>query len=253
MIIDTHAHLNFNAFSKDRHKVIEKSLTDKVWMINVGSNYDTSKKAVCLAEKYKAGVYAAVGLHPIHARQGWQYKKYKALAQSKKVVAIGETGLDFKKEYSGFIEQQKQVFLNQLNLAQELDLPIIFHCRMAHQAMLKMLEERLKNKKYKIKGVIHCFTGNWQQAEKYLSMGFYLGFNGIIFKLNLSNIIKKVPTDKILIETDCPYLTPAPFSGRNQPLYVKQVLEKIADIKSKRWQSLARQTTLNAKKLFKIK
>jgi len=300
MLIDTHAHLNFNAYKADADEVIRRSLDNQVWMINVGTNYETSKKAVEIARGHEKGVYATIGLHPIHLETGlvkikndteeievktkeeeFDYEKYKKLALSevkgsKKVVAIGEFGLDYywkpkttkKKEL--FKQKQKEAFLQQLNLAKELNLPVVFHCRMAHQDLIEVLKLKIKNEKLKIGGVIHCFTGSWKQAQEYLDMGFYLGFNGIIFKLDLDEIIKKTPLDKILIETDCPYLTPPPESGRNEPLYVKYVAERIAEIKKIRakrtsfssspsfllrknlaYEEIARITTENAQKLFK--
>lgn len=247
MIIDTHAHLNFNAYKDDADKVIKKSLEQGVWMINVGSRYATSKRAVEIAEKYD-GVFAAIGLHPIHAQDGFDYGKYKELAESKKVVAVGEIGLDYKEEYVSFKEQQRTVLCQQLELAQELKLPIIFHCRLAHDDLIKILSENSSP----ITGAVHCFTGKWAEAQKYLEMGFYLGFNGIIFKLNLDKIIEKIPLDKILIETDCPYLTPLPMEGRNEPIYVKYVAEKIARIKGLSSEEVAEITTKNARKLFNI-
>ena len=283
MLIDTHAHLNFNAYKADTDEVIRRSLDNDVWMINVGSRYETSKKAVEVAERYPEGVYAAIGVHPIHLAEGifkvkldeeetalqtrnenFDYEKYKALAKSKKVVAIGETGLDYyyrpktKKKLELFKEKQRSGFCQQLNLAQELNLPVIFHCRMAHDDLIKILaDSQNSNKSTGVdllpSGVVHCFTGNWEQAEEYMNMGFYLGFNGIIFKLNLDEIIEKTPLDKILIETDCPYLIPPPFSGkRNEPLYVKYVAERIAKVKNLDLKEIAKITTENAKKLFKI-
>ena len=246
MLIDTHAHLNFSVYQDDAGEVIRRSLDNDIWLINVGSQYTTSKRAVETAEKYEKGVYAAVGLHPIYAKDKFQYEKYKTLAKSKKVVAIGEIGLDYKAEYVSFKEKQKEVFLKQLDLAKELSLPIIFHCRMAHHDLLKIIDSGLQ-------GVIHCFTGTWEEAQKYLDMGFYLGFNGIIFKMNSDEIIKKMPSDRILIETDCPFLTPPPKEGRNEPLYVKYVAEKIAKIKELSYKEIVQITTKNAKELFKIK
>jgi TatD DNase family protein len=276
MLIDTHAHLNFNAYREDADEVIKRSLDNDIWMINVGSQYETSRKAVAMAEKYPAGVYAAVGLHPIHLTEGifkvkldeeesafqtknedFNREKYKELAESEKVVAIGEIGLDYyyrpktKTKLNQFKERQKEIFLEQLALAEELNLPVIFHCRSAHQDLIEILEGR-KKAAGRLRGVIHCFTGDWQQAEKYLAMGFYLGFNGIIFKLNLAEVIEKTPLERILIETDCPYLTPPPMAGRNEPLYVKYVAEKIAEIKKLRYEEISVVTTENAKKLFKI-
>ncbi len=272
MLIDTHAHINFNAYKEDADEVIRRSLDNGVWMINVGSQYETSRKAVKIAEKYPAGVYAAVGLHPIHLTEGifkvkldeeessfqtknedFHYEKYKKLAESEKAVAIGEIGLDYyyrpktKTKLNQFKERQKEVFLKQLALAEELNLPVIFHCRSAHQDLIEILAGRKT-----ARGVIHCFTGDWQQAEEYLAMGFYLGFNGIIFKLDLAEVIEKTPLKRILIETDCPYLTPPPMTGRNEPLYVKYVAEKIAEIRKLRYKEISVITTENAKKLFKI-
>ena len=252
MLIDTHAHLNFSAYKNDVDEVIKRTLDNNIWMINVGSQYSTSKRAVELAGKYEKGVWAAVGLHPIHSQDEFVREKYKELARSKKVVAIGEIGLDYKKEYVPFKKRQREVFLQQLKLAEELDLPVIFHCRMAHADLLEFINSKFKSQNSKLNGVVHCFTGAWEQAIEYLDMGFYLGFNGIIFKLNLDEIIKKIPLDKILIETDCPYLTPPQIEGRNEPLYVKYVAEKIAQIKKLSYDKISAITTENAIKLFKL-
>lgn len=282
MLFDTHAHLNFAAYKDDRNEVIKRALDNNVWLINVGSKYETSKRAVEIAQNYEQGVWAAVGLHPIHletqlvkikvdpeeiqqfqtAEEEFNYQKYKELAGSEKVVAIGEIGLDYyykpktKRKLELFKEKQKEVFEVQLKLARELNLPVIFHCRMAHDDLLKILkEQRVKNKE-RLKGVIHCFTGKWKQAEEYLEMGFYIGFNGIIFKniegIDFQENIRKIPLDRILIETDCPYLTPLPKTGRNEPLYIKYVAKKIAELKEVSFEEVARVTTENARKLFRI-
>jgi TatD DNase family protein len=275
MLIDTHAHLNFDTFKDDADEVIRRSLTNNIWMINVGTNFESSKKAVEIAEKYKKGVYAAIGLHPIDIDKGFGYEKYKNLAMSKKVVAIGEIGLDYwkkpktKKKLAVFKEKQKEIFLKQLKLAKELNLPIIIHCRMALDDLLKILDNYLITKPFShFLGVIHCFTGNWQQAKKFMEMGFYIGFNGIIFKkiegINFTENIKRVPLDKILIETDCPYLTPpirvnqrldprkSASTIRNNPLGVKFIADYIAKIKNLNYEEIAEATTKNAKKLFQI-
>jgi len=287
MLIDTHAHVNFNAYKDDSDEVIRRSLAENVWLINVGSQYSTSKRAVEMSEKYEKGVYAAVGLHPIHLETGlvkikndkeeiqfptieehFDYEQYKKLAQSQKTVAIGEIGLDYywkpktKSKLGLFKEKQAAVLFQQMDLAGELDLPVIFHCRMAHDDLLQILDYKLKDPDYKLRGAIHCFTGNWGQAQKYIEMGFYFGLNGIIFKMNLDDVIKKIPLEKILIETDCPYLTPllpaealakaGPMEGRNEPIYVKYIAEKIAKIKNLSYEEIASITTQNAKNLFKI-
>ncbi|MFH1575434.1 MAG: TatD family hydrolase [Candidatus Nealsonbacteria bacterium] len=277
MLIDTHAHVNFSAYKNDSDEVIRRSLDGNVFMINIGSQYNTSQRAVKMAKKYEKGVYAAVGLHPIHLASGifktkidteetsfgtreedFDYEKYKAIAESSKVVAVGEIGLDYyyrpktKTKLNVFKEKQKAIFLKQLGLAQELNLPVIFHCRMAHADLIEILNSKIKNQNAKLCGVIHCFTGNLEQAKSYLDMGFYLGFNGIIFKFDCDEVIKNTPPERILLETDCPYLTPPQESGRNEPLYVRYVAERIANLKNLSHEEIENITAQNAKKLFKI-
>lgn len=287
MIIDTHSHLNFNAYKNDLDEVIKRTLDENIWMINVGSKYETSRQAVEIAEKYETGVYSAIGLHPIFSgaefikiktdpeegeflveEQDFDKKKYKVLARSQKVVAIGEIGLDYyyrpktQTKLEQFKEKQKQVFIQQLKLAEELDLPVILHCRMAHTDTLDILKSQIpnpndqKNPKLqnpKLRGVIHCFTGNLDEMREYLDLGFFIGLNGIIFKLDLDEVIKSCPLDKILTETDCPYLTPpmAP-KKRNEPIFIKHVVQKIAGLKGISFQEVAGKTTQNAKNLFNI-
>lgn len=276
MLIDTHSHINFSAFLEDRDEVIKNSLDQGIWMINVGSNWETSKIGAEIAEKWGQGVFSAIGLHPIHIKSGlakrrvddwegqsqegeeFEPEKYRKLAQAKKVIAIGEIGLDYyykpksKAKFEIFKQNQKEVFVKQLELAQELNLAVIFHCRMAHSDLLELLKDK------KARGVIHCFTGNWDQAEKYIDKGFYLGFTGIIFKLALDEIIKKTPLEKMLIETDCPYLVPPLPSGviskngRNEPRFVKYIAERIAEIKEESYEEVAEVTFANARALFDI-
>lgn len=271
MIIDTHSHLSFKAYDKDREEVIKRTSEAGVVCIDVGTKYETSKLVVELAEKNE-NIYATIGMHPIHIKTdllklkmdeeegafeplGEEYNKerYKELAKSKKVVAIGEVGLDYYYRPKGttklekFKQKQREVFLQQLDLADELNLPVIVHCRMAHADVLEILKNR------KSKGVIHCFTGNWDEAQKYLDLGFYLGINGIIFKFDINEVIKKAPLEKLLIETDCPYLTP-PKAGaeRNEPIFVKYVAERIAELKGISFDEVAEQTIKNAKALFGV-
>lgn len=278
MLIDTHAHINFNAFKDDANEVIRRALGQNIWMINVGSQYSTSKRAVEIAEKYDEGVYAAIGLHPIHLSQGifktkidtkeiefkteeedFDAEQYRGLAKSKKVAAIGEIGLDFyyrpktATKLEQFKQKQKDVLLKQLDLAQELNLPIIFHCRMAHSDLIEILSCKPQTKNCKLKGVIHCFTGAWQQAQRYMEMGFFLSFNGLIFKMPPSEeVIKNISLEKLLVETDAPYLIPPQEDGRNEPLYIKHVVSKIAQIKGLSYQEVAEATTQNARTLFGI-
>ena len=256
MLIDTHSHLNFSNYDKDRDKVIKKCLDNNLWMINVGTDYETSKKALEISEKYSQGVFASMGIHPENiGKEIFDYKKYKKLSLYEKVVAIGEIGLDYwyspktKKKQAEFKEKQKELLIKQINMANKLELPVIFHCRKAHNDLLEILSTKENSN---LKGVIHCFTGNWDQTKKYLNMGFYLGFTGIIFKFDLDEVIKKAPLDKILIETDCPFLSPLAETKRNEPLFVKYIAKKIAEIKNVSFEEIAKQTTHNAKKLFGI-
>lgn len=282
MIIDTHSHLNFNAFKNDSDEVIRRTLAENIWLINVGTKYETSQQAVKIAEKYREGVYSAIGLHPIYAaaefmkvktdpdegeflvkEQDFDKEKYKELAKLKKVVAIGEIGLDYyykpktTAKLAQFKEKQKQIFLEQLDLAKELNLPVILHCRMAHDDVIEILKSR--NEK---NGVIHCFTGTLEQAQKYIEMGFYIGINGIIFKFNIDEVIKNISLDKIVVETDCPYLMPLPAialakegpegTKRNEPIFIKHTIQKIADLKNVSFDEVCQKTTQNARKLFNI-
>jgi TatD DNase family protein len=268
MLIDTHAHVNFNAYKDDADGAIRRSLENDIWMINIGSQYNTSKRAVEIAKKYKQGVYAAIALHPIHLgpskfideeevkfktrEERFDKEKYKKLAKNPKVVAIGETGLDYYyvNDQEEIKNLQKKVFKQHLELAKELNKPVVFHCRKAYNDLLYEIQDT----KYKLQGALHCFMGKKGQAEEFLKMGFYLGFNGLItYCRDYDKVIRNIPLEKILIETDCPYLTPAPHRGkRNKPLYVKYVAEKIAEIKGVSFEKVAEQTTKNARELFGI-
>jgi TatD DNase family protein len=262
-MIDTHAHLDFPDFDKDRDFLIKKCQGSNIQIINPGTNYEASVKAIELANKYK-NVYAGVGLHPSDVADGFIYEDYKKLI-NKKVVAIGEAGLDFwrlpKKEEDKKIEIKKQteIFIKQLELSDEFDLPIIIHCRVAFEELINILQKR------KNSGVIHCFTGNWDQAQQLLKMGYYLGINGIIFKINLKDVIEKCPLEKILLETDCPFLSPpsfcygpelvegqrrADFEERNSPLSLPIIAGEIAKIKNVSLEKIIEITNLNAQKLF---
>ncbi len=267
MLIDTHSHLNFSSFKNDAHQIIGRCLAEDIWLINIGTNLVTSQKAVELASQYDQGVYAAVGLHPISLDTGlvkikpeeddffekeFAYEKYKELAQNSKTVALGEIGLDYwykpkaKSKRPEFKQKQKDLFVQQLNLADELDLPVIIHCRMAFIDLLEVVSKKTP------KGVIHCFSGTWEEAQQLLDLGFYLGFNGIIFKLDLDEVIKKMPANRMLIETDCPYLTPPQEEGRNEPLFIKHVVQRIADVRRESFTEVAEASTENARRLFGI-
>ena len=277
MFFDTHAHLNFATFVKDRDSIIKKCLKDNIWLINVGTNFFTSQKAVEIAQEYNEGVYSAIGLHPMNLDTGliktkidkqedngdtpfeqeFGYEKYKKLAQNKKIVAIGEIGLDYywkpktKKKLEEFKSMQKTLFHQEVRLATELDLPIIIHCRMAHEDLINSLKRLSAVYGKKLRGVIHCFTGSWEQAKEYIELGFLIGFNGIIFKLDLKQVIKKISLDNVLLETDCPYLSPPGYNRKkNDPFGVKIIAQEVARIKKFPLEKVADQTTKNAQKLF---
>lgn len=286
MFIDTHAHVSFAAFKNDMQEVLARTLKENTWVIMPGTQYETSKKAVEMAGQYGEGVYAAVGLHPIHLtekrrvdvlemqsentkEEEWttfetkgeefSYEKYKALGQQKNVVAVGECGLDYyyepksKERRHAQRMKQKSTLALQVKLAKELNLPIILHCRKAHDDLIEFLKPQGK-----LKGVVHCYTGDLKQAEQFYNLGLSFGFNGLILKdvpalPDPKEIIRVLPLGRIVLETDSPYLAP-PEAGkeRNEPLFVKYVAEEIARIKGISLNEVASATTQNAKSLFSI-
>lgn len=279
MFIDTHSHLNFSAYSNNRDSVIQRALENDTNLIIVGSQITTSERAIKIANQYKEGVYAAVGLHPIHLQEfhideneiqfnsraeKFNYDQYKKLAQDKKVVAIGEIGLDYfhlknraKKDINDeqeaeIKEDQKEIFIQQFKLAQDVNLPVIVHCRDAHKDLIEILQ-KLKSDYPQASGVIHCFNKDLETARKYFDLDFLISFTGLVTFLKGYEWIKEIPADKFMIETDCPYLTPIPHRGeRNEPVYVKYIAQKIAEIRGVNIEEIAEATTQNAKKLFKL-
>ena len=280
LLIDTHAHINFKDYRLDGDEVIRRALDQGIWLINVGAQYSTSRRAVEYAQKYPQGVYAAVGLHPSHLcphtkqKVIWQRgkseeefeefetKKYQAFMEKPKVVAVGEVGLDYYEEITtSEKEKQKEVLIKQLELAQQAGKPVIFHCRKAYNDLIEILAMFNLGCAHcpmscapRLRGVIHSFMGRWSQAKKLLEMGFYFGFNGLItYARDYDKVIKNLPLEMILLETDSPYLTPVPHRyERNEPSYVRYVAEKIAHIKGISFEKVAEQTTKNAQILFNL-
>jgi TatD DNase family protein len=279
MLIDSHAHINFNNYKDDGDEVIRRALDENTWMILVGSEYRTSKRALDLANRYERGVYAAVGLHPIHTEEikaegdgysfdtreeEFNYETYEKLAKFEKVVAIGEIGLDYyhldqSKDINILKARQKKYFSEQLKLAAELGLPAIIHCRQAHDDIIDILADFKKEFKNKLPkgepwGVMHCFSGDENLAWQYYGLGLLISFTGIItFSKQWDELIRKMPSEKFLIETDCPFLTPEPFRGqRNEPLYVKYVAKRIAEIRKIPIEKVAEISTNNARNLFGV-
>ena len=217
-------------------------------MICIGTDLETSKRGIELAQKHD-GIWATVGLHPNdNLDEKFDPGAYKELLGKDKVVGFGEIGLDYyRTKGKDDQKRQKQRFEEQLGLVKQTDKTVVLHCRDAHQDMLGVLTQGLK-------GVVHSFTGTLEEAKKYLDLGFYLGFNGILtFTSQYDEIVKYVPLEKILLETDAPYLTPVPMRGkRNEPLYVKHVARKVAELKGMDYDEVAKQTFENTKSLFKL-
>lgn len=254
MIIDSHAHLEMREFDRDRDEVVARAGKAGIThIVTVGTTMQECRKAVSLAGQYE-GVFAAVGIHP-HEVKGINEKTYaavKELAKSSKVVAYGEIGLDFFRNYSPR-ELQIRSFGEQLEIAKELDLPVIIHDRDAHEQTVRILAE-WKGRKG---GVIHCFSGDTAMANKCLDMGFYISVPGPVTYPNakkITDVVRHVPLDRLLVETDCPYLTPVPHRGkRNEPAYVVHTVKKVAEIRGIPWEEIGRITSGNAKNVFGIK
>ena len=253
MLIDTHAHLEMSEFDKDRDAVIERALENGVdAIIAVGINLEDSKKAIALAKRYDA-VYATVGVHPHDAKSidTATYDSLKKLAEKEKVVAYGEIGLDFFRDRSPRDIQIKR-FQEQLDLAGELKLPVVIHSRDAHSETFEILKKHKGN----LRGVLHCFSGDYEMATKYIDLGYYISIPGTITFPNaekLVEVVQKIPLDSLLVETDSPFLTPAPKRGkRNEPAYVAYVAKKISEIRGLSPEEVGMTTSENARNLFGI-
>ncbi len=279
MYFDTHSHLNVDVFNPDIDKVIKRALEGYTSMVIVGTDYKSSKKALEIANKYQNGVWAAVGLHPLSLQpmieetdhgpkeipaEIFNYDMYGVLAKFPKTVAIGEIGLDYAwREMDQDIETLKKnqqiVLQTQLKLARHFDLPVIIHCRQAHDDLLVLLQEFRQEYKDRLPkdrpwGVIHCFSGDENLAWQYFNLGLIISFTGLItFSQRWDELIRKVPADKIMIETDAPYMTPEPYRGkRNEPVLVKYVAQRIAEIRGTDIRRMAEITTENARRFFKL-
>ncbi len=270
MLIDTHAHLNFKAYDEDRAEVIARCQQKPMQVINVGAQFATSRLAVELADAYEI-FYSSVGLHPIHVfDEEFNLRDYQHLIDnSSKVVAIGETGFDFfhptfdragaeSQSFDKVINKQKEVFLNHIKLAKENDLPLILHGRNGIEGRNVYLEmlEILEQEKV-TKAVFHFYGGDLKTAQQIIKQGYYLGTDGpLTFKKKaeeLQQIMKEIPLENVLIETDCPYLAPEPHRGeRNEPVYVEFIAEKIAELKNLSKEEVVEQTFQNAKELFNL-
>ncbi len=251
-LYDTHAHLDDSMFDSDRSEVIQKIKNANVGLLNnIASDIESSKTSIALAEKYDF-IYASVGVHPscTHSMQNADIDTLRELSRHPKVVAIGEIGLDYHYDDT-HPDVQKEWLLAQLDLAKELDMPVIIHDRESKGECIEILRE--KNIK---KCVFHCFSGSAQIAKELVKMGFYISFTGVVTFKNARRAVeavREIPLDRIFIETDCPYMAPEPFRGtRNDSSLVFRIAEKIAEIKGLQTDEVIRATRENAVNFFGI-
>lgn len=282
--IDIHAHTNFAVFDADREAVVKRALDAGVWMINIGTQKDTSKKAVEMTQEFPEGVYAIVGLHPIHVNASFHDKEeigtetatftsrgetfdktyYRDLIHTannglpqgkKRVVGIGECGLDY---YRAPTDDEKarqiEAFKGQIELALECDLPLMLHVRSAYRDVLDILHFYKKEAGDKLRGDAHFFAGSVDEAREFLALGFHLSYTGVVtFAKQYRELVEATPIDRIMSETDCPYVAPVPHRGqRNEPVFVREVADKIADIKGMIPADCHKQLVENARKLWCI-
>lgn len=255
MFFDTHAHLDDQQFQEDQEQVISRAQEAGLELIvNVGYNIASARRTVQLTQKYDL-IYGAVGMHPHDASDldGASIQELRKLAAKPKIVAIGEIGLDYYWNHSPHDVQQR-VFRRMIDLAREVNLPIVIHDREAHEDIFRILKEE---KAVEVGGIFHCYSGSWPLAQEAMSMGFYISIAGPVTFHNAKKtveVVKEVPLDYLLIETDSPYLAPVPYRGkRNEPAHVVKVAEMIAQIKGLPIEEVGRITTENGKRAFNIK
>jgi TatD DNase family protein len=268
--IDIHTHANLSAFKDDYDAVIHRALDAGVWMINVGTELSTSTRAVELLDQYPEGVYATVGLHPNHAGpnfhdtqerdtentgEEFDYEAFKKLASHPKVVAIGECGLDYFRTTDPEIQKkQKEIFEQHIALANELQKPLMLHLRSGEGGnAYKDAQEMLKSQA-KVLGDSHFFAGSLEDAKGFWDMGYSTSFTGVLtFARNYDEVVQSAPAELIHAETDAPYVTPAPYRGqRNEPLYVIEVVKKMADLRGVPLDAWTVQLAKNAHTLFRM-
>lgn len=254
-LIDSHCHLDMDPLSRDIKGAVERAAkADVVEMINIGASLRGSERSLEIAEKYP-NIWATVGLHPHEAGEILDFEgtmeRIEELAGGDQVVGIGEIGLDYF-AMQNTKEEQKKLFVSQLELAQKMELPIVIHIRDAWDDFFRIISD------YKLKGVVHCFTGDEKIAGKVIDTGFYLGFTGFVtFEQSkfdhIREAVKAVPLNRLLIETDAPFLAPEPYRGKtNEPAYVAEVDRKVAELKGATFEKVAEETYNNTHKLFNL-
>jgi TatD DNase family protein len=253
MIFDSHAHYDDEQFDNDRDEIIKEIHENGViGILNCGSDFKGAMKSVELANKYEF-IYAAVGIHPEYADVFNEevIKELKDMTKNEKVKAIGEIGLDYYWDENPEREVQKEAFRKQMKLAEELKLPVVIHDRDAHGDTLEIIKEFPE-----VTGVVHCFSGSVEFAKECLKLGYYIGVTGVVTFKNakkLVEVVNEVPLERLLVETDCPYMAPTPFRGkRNRSDYIKYVIEKIAEIKGVSVDDIETHTIHNIKEMLNI-
>ncbi|MBI2097713.1 MAG: TatD family hydrolase [Candidatus Vogelbacteria bacterium] len=253
-LIDSHAHLQFPQFDKDREAVIARTRAAGIGVINVGTDLETSRQAVTLTEKNEK-MWATVGIHPtdLPAPEAEEkiFSELEKLARQSRVVGIGECGLEIRngkfdvRSESG--KRQIQIFERQIELAKAVGKPLMIHCRNAYDGLLSVLSNFQSPTSN-----LHFFAGDWPTARKFLDLGCTLSFTGVItFANQYDEVIKKMPLDRLLIETDCPFVAPAPYRGqRNEPSYVIEVARRVAELRGSSFEAIAAATSANTRRLF---
>ena len=248
---DIHSHPNFADFDNDRDEVVKRALDNSVWLAVVGTDKESSAQAVKLAEKYEKGVYAIIGQHPTTDGE-FDYDFYKKLAGNPKVVAIGECGLDYFRDAN---KKQEEIFRKQIELANEMGKPLMLHIRNGKNVSAYRLAAEILKEKAKVVFNSHFFAGNLEEARLLLDLGATFSFTGVLtFTHDYDEIIRYLPLEKIMAETDCPFVTPAPYRGkRNEPIYVIEVAKKIAEIRNENFEKVREQLLQNSLQFFNLK
>jgi len=270
-LIDSHAHLQFDIYNNDREAILKRMKEKNIWAINIGTNLNLSRKAIDLANQYDF-LFAVIGLHPIHLfesldpKEGqtepeiFEVEKIHLLAQEKKVVGVGECGLDYFHNHTEVEKvKQKEEFKKQVVFAQELKKPLVLHLRAfknldAYYDALQIINDCGFNEKSERSGIVHFFSADLTIAREFIKRGFYIAFPGVItFNNFYDKIISELPLERLLIETDCPYATPVPYRGkRNEPTFVEFVAQKLAVIKNLSVEKVAEATVNNCFNLFNL-
>lgn len=253
-IIDTHSHIHFPEYDSDREQVILRARASRVRMIAVGTDIKSSENAISLASTYPMDILGAtVGFHPTYNSEHFNFETLHVLVQKPHVVAVGECGLDyFRVEDETKRVLQRQIFIQQIHLAFEFKKPLIVHCRNAFSDLRSILREYKPFLLEGRSGIIHFFSGSHEDAEDLITLGFYLGFGGVAtFTRDYDEVIQKAPIDRVLVETDAPYVAPVPYRGkRNEPAYIIETVRKIAEIREEPLEFLQTKLLENTKKLF---